>query len=362
MFLVVAALRLAREVFLPVALAILLSFLLWPLVERFRKWRLGRIPSVFIAVLIAFAILGLISTFMAGQMADLAHKLPGYQQNFHKKIESVTKAGGGMAGWVINSVESLRKELTTSAKPANANQTKQEEKPTPVQVQNSSFSPLTVVRTVLGSVLSILVMLFVVVVFVIFMLIERDDLRRRMIRLIGQASPESTTKLLDEASGRVSTYLLMQLIVNVSYAVPIAAGLYFIGIPNPILWGALSGLLRYIPYIGPWIAMSMPFTLALAVDPHWAKPLMVLGLFAVVEIIVANAVEPWLYGSSTGMTPLAVLVAAVFWTWLWGPLGLLLSTPLTVCMVSVGRYIPSMGFLNTLFGEDPDESAVKKSK
>jgi predicted PurR-regulated permease PerM len=207
-------------------------------------------------------------------------------------------------------------------------------------------------KTVLGSVFSALVMLFVVVIFLIFMLIEQDDLRARLTRLIG-GEPGRTSELLNEASDRVSTYLLMQLIVNVSYAIPIALGLYFIGLPNAILWGVLAGLLRYIPYIGPWIAMALPALLALAVDPEWSKPLMVLGLFAVVELIVANVIEPWLYGSSTGITPLAVLVAAVFWTWVWGPLGLLLSTPLTVCFVSIGRYLPSMKFLDILFGDEP---------
>ncbi len=354
-FLVVVALRFARDVFLPIGLAILFSFLLSPLVSLFRRWHLGRIPSVFIAVLIAFAILGSLATFMEGQIGDLAHRLPEYQENFHKKVKSFTEAGGGVFGRLFQYQENLRKELIPATNQTNAPSAgRTKEKPATVEVQNPPFSPLTVVKEVLGSLFSLAVMLFIVVVFVIFMLIERDDLRDRLIRLFRAGKPEtSTSELLDEASDRVSRYLLMQLLVNVCYAIPIGAGLYFIGIPNPLLWGMLSGLLRYIPYIGPWIAMAMPFTLALAVDPDWSKPLMVLGLFGVVELIVANAVEPWLYGSSTGITPLAVLVAAVFWTWLWGPVGLLLSTPLTVCFVSLGRYIPSLKWLDILFGDEP---------
>ncbi|HWF18998.1 MAG TPA: AI-2E family transporter [Verrucomicrobiae bacterium] len=362
-FLVVAALKLGREVFLPLALATLCSFLLSPLVTRFRRWHLGRIPSVLIAVLIAFAVLGAMGTFMASQMGDLARKLPGYQENFQKKWQSVAQKGGGFFGRITGSAENLRKQLT----PTNTNTQQQtggqnkNEKPTPVEVKNPALSPLTVVRTVIGSILSALLMLFIVIVFVIFMLFERENLRKRLISLIN-GSTESTTELLDEASDRVSRYLLMQLVVNVTYAIPITVCLYFVGIPNPILWGVLSGLLRYIPYIGPWIAMALPATMALAVDPGWDKPLLVFGLYGAVELIVANFVEPWLYGSSTGITPLAVLFAALFWTWIWGPLGLLLSTPLTVCLVSFGRYLPSLGFLRILFGDEPGDAKKNQPK
>ncbi|HZV35019.1 MAG TPA: AI-2E family transporter [Verrucomicrobiae bacterium] len=361
-FLVVAALRLLRELFLPLALAVLFSFLLSPLVTRFRRLHLWRVPSVFIAVFIGFAILGSLGMFLASQIGDVVHKLPEYQQNIDKKFQSVTKKGSGFIGRVSGSLEHLRKQLSESSTPTQQkeqnSQNGQKEKPTPVEVQNTPFSPLTILRKVVGSLFSFLVGVFIVVVFVIFMLIERENLRARLVRFIGGPS-EQTTELLDEASARVTRYLLMQLIINVTYAIPIALGLFFIGIPNPILWGALAGLLRYIPYIGVWFAVAVAAFLSLAVDPGWAKPLMVLGLFAVVEIIVANAIEPWLYGSSTGITPLAVLVSAVFWTWLWGPLGLLLSTPLTVCLVSVGRYIPTMSFLRILFGDEPGDIRKK---
>ena len=352
--LVVAALYFAREVFIPLALALLFTFLLAPLVIRLRHWHVGRVPSVLIVVLSAFILVGTIGGLMVSQMVDLANKLPDYEKNIHKKLQSLNLQNRGVMARFSKTFTDLRKDLAPPVVPSQT-QTRQEgEVPQPVAVEiHGSFTPMQVLRTVLGSVLGIFVTSFIVIVFVIFMLIEREDLRDRLIRLIGIGKLNVTTQLLDDAGHRVSRYLLMQLIVNVSYGVPIGLGLFLIGIPNPILWGVLAALFRYIPYAGAWIAASMPIALALAVDPDWTKPLLTLGLFAVMEIIVANVVEPWLYGASTGITPLAVLAAAVFWTWLWGPVGLLLSTPLTVCLVSMGRYIPNFSFLNILLGDEP---------
>jgi predicted PurR-regulated permease PerM len=351
---VVAALYFAREVFIPLALALLFTFLLAPLVIRLRHWHIGRVPSVLLVVLFAFMIVGTVGGLMVSQMVDLANKLPGYQENIHKKMRSLGSGDGGVLGRFNKTFAALQKELTPapSAVPVQSGQG-EAPKPVPVEIHGASFTPEQVLRTVLGSLLTILVNGFIVVVFVIFMLIEREDLRDRLIRLIGTGKLNMTTQLLDDAGHRVSRYLLMQLIVNVTYGIPIAIGLYFIGIPNPLLWGLLAALLRYIPYAGAWVATLMPFTLALAVDPGWTKPLLTIGLFAAMEVIVANWIEPWVYGASTGITPLAILAAAVFWTWLWGPVGLLLSTPLTVCLVSVGRYIPNFSFLNILLGDEP---------
>ncbi|MDB6112220.1 MAG: phytochrome sensor protein, partial [Pedosphaera sp.] len=315
---VVAVLHFAREIFIPFALAVLFSFLLAPLVNRLRHWRLPRVPAVLIVVLLAFAVVGSIGGFMVSQMADLARKLPQYEQNVRHKVESLTAGDGGILGRVERTLQSLHRDLTSSASSPTQTQPARTEgasPPVPVEMQASAFSPMHVVRTVLGSILGILVTGFVVVVFVIFMLVEREDLRDRIIRLAGTGKLNVTTQLLDDASQRVSRYLLMQLIVNISYGIPIGLGLFFIGVPNPLLWGLLAALLRYIPYAGTWIAASMPFALAMAVDPGWTKPLMVAGLWTVVEMIVANVVEPWVYGASAGITPLSVLVAAVFWTW-----------------------------------------------
>ncbi|RYD44609.1 MAG: AI-2E family transporter, partial [Verrucomicrobiaceae bacterium] len=185
-----------------------------------------------------------------------------------------------------------------------------------------------------------------------FMLLKREDLRGRLLRLIGQGRISTTTKAFDEAGTRVRKYLLMQLVVNVTYGIPLAIGLYFIGVPNAVLWGALATVLRFIPYIGPWIAAAFPVMLSLAVSPDWLTPLLTLGLFVVLELVSNNVIEPWLYGTSTGVSPVALIVAAVFWTWLWGTAGLVLATPFTVCMVVMGRHIPQLAFLSVLLGEE----------
>lgn len=360
--LAVGALYFAREVLVPLALAVLISFLLSPLVDRLIRWHLGKVLSVFIAVHLAFALIGLAGVFVTGQLGDLARKMPEYQENVTKKLNSAQSVGGGVLGRLTKSLESLRQQVLPppdAPAPSNTQNQEQKEKPVPVEVHNTPFSPLQIVRTVLSSLFSVLGTLFLVVIFVIFMLIGRDDLRRRLIKLTGEGQEDATSHLLDDASNRVIRYLLMQFIVNVGYGVVVGLGLFFIGIPNPMFWGAMSAILRYIPYVGVWIAVAMAFLLGLAVDPGWAKPLMVLGLFVALEIVVANFLEPWVYGTSTGITPLAVLLAAVFWTWLWGPIGLLLSTPITVCLVSVARYFPGLSFLVVLLGEEPRGAPVR---
>ena len=190
------------------------------------------------------------------------------------------------------------------------------------------------------------------VLLVIFMLLRREDLRRRLIRLIGKGRISAATHAMDDAGSRVFRYLFMQLVVNVSYGIPVAIGLYFIGVPNAVLWGAFAAVLRFIPYIGPWIAAAIPVALSLAVSPSWTMPLLTIGLFVVLELLSNNVMEPWLYGSSTGVTPIALIIAAVFWTWLWGPVGLILSTPLTVCLVVMGRHVPRLSFLSVLLSDE----------
>ena len=192
-----------------------------------------------------------------------------------------------------------------------------------------------------------------VLLLLIFMLLQREDLRGRMIRLIGQGRfISATTRAMDDAAKRVARYLSMQLLVNLMFGVSIAIGLYFIGIPNAMLWGAFAALMRFIPYVGAWIAAAVPLLLSFAVTTNWISPLLVLGLFVVLELINANALEPWLYGASTGVSSVALIISAVFWTWLWGPVGLLLSTPLTVCLAVMGRHVPKLEFLSVLLSEE----------
>ena len=212
---------------------------------------------------------------------------------------------------------------------------------------------MQIITTVVGPLVSPLATAGIVIVFVIFMLLKREDLRDRFIRLAGSRDLPRTTQALDDAARRVGRYLLMQLVVNTTYAIPIGIGLWLIGIPNPILWGMLCGLLRFVPYIGPIVAAFFPLALAIAVDPGWTTFLLAGAWFIVVELISNNVVEPWLYGASTGLSPIAIIAAAVFWTWLWGPIGLLLSTPLTVCLVVLGRHVPQLAFLDVILGNEP---------
>jgi predicted PurR-regulated permease PerM len=229
----------------------------------------------------------------------------------------------------------------------------EEKSPLPVEIQEPALTSTQIITTVIGPLVSPLATAGIVIVFVIFMLLKREDLRDRFIRLAGSRDLPRTTQALDDAARRVGRYLLMQLVVNVTYAIPIGIGLWLIGIPNPILWGMLCGLLRFVPYIGPIVAAFFPLALAIAVDPGWTTFLLAGAWFIVVEVVSNNVIEPWLYGASTGLSPIAVIAAAVFWTWLWGPIGLLLSTPLTVCLVVLGRHVPQLAFLDVMFGSEP---------
>ncbi len=347
---VVGALYFARVVFIPLALAVLLTFLLAPLTVRLRRWGLGRVPSSIIVVFFSFIAVGILGGFMTSQLGDLAHKMPEYGENIRQKARSLRSSSGGLINRMTRVVRNVTEELTP-VPPAPAKTIPGEEKPVPVEIRKNSFSPMELVPNVLGSVFNILVTAGIVVVFVIFMLIQREDLRDRLIRLMGAGRVNVTTKALDEAADRVSRYLVAQLVVNLVFGTLVGIGLYFIGIENPILWGMFAALLRYIPYLGVWVAALMPAGIALAVEPGWLKVLLIFGLFIGIDILVYNFVEPKLYGSSTGISPLAILLAAVFWTWLWGPVGLLLATPLTVCLVVLGRYVPSLEFLSVVLSD-----------
>jgi len=354
--LLVASLYFAHDVFVPLALAVLLAFLLEPLARRLELCHLGRAVSALTAVLAAIVVAGVLTLAVSHQLGELGAKLPEYKKNIRARLQG----DGGPITRALKSIQDFRQELvstnsTSLAASLQGNpESKPEVKPVPVEVRNGDNSPLQILLKLISPSLNVLVKLFLVIVFCIFILVERDDLRARLIRIVGSRNVKLTKKLLEDTGHRLSRYLLMQLVVNVSYGIVIAFGLWFVGIPNPLLWGMIAALFRYIPYAGPWIAASLPFAVGLAVGSGWAKPMMVLGLFAVVEILTANLVEPWLYGHSTGITSLAVLLAAVFWTWLWGPVGLLLSMPLTVCLVSIGRYFPQLELLDQLFGESGD--------
>jgi predicted PurR-regulated permease PerM len=357
----VGALYLGSEILIPLALAILLSFTLAPIVIRLRRWGLGRIPSVLAVVLLLFVALLGIGSVVATQLADLATNLPTYEWNLRSKIRELRVAipSGGIIERTQDMLGDLRRELQDEAKPgeeeepAAASGEVAPAKPILVQVQRPAPTTLETLRDVGVPLIAPFATAGLVVVLVIFMLLQREDLRDRVLRLVGGREVARATEAMDDAAKRISRYLLMQLIINVLYGIPVAIGLYFIGVPNPILWGCLATVLRFIPYLGPVLGALLPISLSFAVAPGWTLPLLTVALFVVLELFSNNVLEPWLYGSSTGLSPVAVLVAAVFWTMLWGPIGLLMSTPLTVCLVVLGRHVPQLAFFDVLLGDEP---------
>ncbi|MBP2290995.1 AI-2E family transporter [Azospirillum rugosum] len=377
--LVVATLYLGADILVPIALAVLLSFVLSPAVSRLERLRIGRVPSVLLVVILVFAALAGFGTVVGSQIGDLASNLPSYQRNIHTKLESLrstatTAGGGGAMKQATDAFHDLRQEFekvtgqqtppqdpAAAASPTAPATRTAEREPIPVRVEQPSSSPFEIARNVLGPALAPFATAGMVLVFTIFMLLQREDLRDRLIRLAGSGDLSRTTEAMNDAGERVSRYLLMQCVVNVTYGFPIGVGLWLIGVPNPLLWGLLATVLRFIPFLGPVISAAFPIMLSFAVDTGWTLPLLCIGLFVAVELFSNNVVEPWLYGSATGLSSLAIIVAAVFWTTLWGPVGLLLATPLTVCLVVLGRHVPQLHFLEVMLGDRqvlPDEAKL----
>ncbi|TJW03685.1 MAG: AI-2E family transporter [Mesorhizobium sp.] len=349
----VAALYFGREVFLPIAIALLLTFALAPLVSALKRAGIPRLPAVVVSVLGAFTVLALFSFIVATQVSELAQNIPLYQANILTKVRSLkeTGVGGGIIARLSGVIERVGQEIDQQdPSPPAADKPRRE--PVPVEIV-ARERPLQVLQNLIGPLISPLASAGLIVIVVIFMLLEREDLRDRFIRLVGYGDLHRTTEALQDAGKRVGQYLLTQLVVNIVYAIPITVGLWVLGIPNALLWGLLALALRFVPYIGPVIGTLLPLFLALAVAPGWSLLLWTVALFVVMELVTGNVIEPWLYGSRTGLSPLAIIVAAIFWTWLWGPLGLVLSTPLTVCLVVLGRHVPQFEFLDVLFGNEP---------
>jgi predicted PurR-regulated permease PerM len=355
---VIATLYFARVVLVPFALAILFSFLLSPLVRGLEKARLPRPISVLLVVVVSMAVVGSIGVAVTNQLVDVTNQLPNYKANIKKKVESVRGSNRAALVRATEAVNELSKEVveTPSATVSTARRHKPLEasepsnnKPVEVQVVQAPNGPWEFLHGWLGTV----GVAGIVLVFTVFMLLRREDLRNRFIRLVGHGHLNVMTQALDDASHRISKYLLLQFLVNAAYGLVVGLGLHFIGLPNALLWGVIAAVLRFLPYVGPPIGALLPTVLSLAVFDGWARSLMIIGLFLVIEIIVANFLEPTLYGAHTGISSLAILVAAVFWTLLWGPVGLVLSTPLTVCLVVLGRYVPQLEFLHILLGDEP---------
>ncbi len=346
--LVIAVMRYAQDVFVPLALAILMTFLLAPIVDFLQRWRVNRGLAVIVSVAVAVALLGTLIYIMLDQFTDVVEKLPRYRRQLRANLTELTGyVRGGMSG-TTDAVEQITREINRVApgSPPVA-------RPQTVQVVEAPPSTIEGLSNLIAPMVKPAGTTAVVIVFAIFMLLRLPDVRDRVIRLLGPANLRTTTQALGDAANRVSRYLLMQTLINTWQGIWVTAGLWFLGVPNGMLWGALTIVLRFIPYIGPWIAAAMPIALAFAVFDDWGKPLLVVGLFVVLELISNMVLEPWLYGKRTGVSPLALLVATTFWTWLWGAVGLFLAVPLTVCVMVIGKHIPQLGFLHVILGDEP---------
>ena len=344
--LVVAVLYWAQAVLVPIALAILITFVLSRPVMFLQRW-IGRLPAVFVVVLLVFTGLGLAAWGAATQVSHLAEDLPRYRANIRQKISDVRGVSrGGSIEQVQQTVKEIQDQIATAESPSgNAGE--------PVIVQSQQASSLTDFPSWLGPALGPLSTAGFVAALVIFMLLEREELRGRIFGLVGRGHLAVTTRAFDEAAGRVSRQLLMQTLVNAIYGSSVGVGLWLIGVPYPVLWAALGAALRFVPYLGPIAAAAGPILISLAALSGWTKPLSVVGLLLALELFTNLVLETVLYAGAAGVSQVALLVAVGTWTWLWGSVGLLLATPLTVCLVVLGKHVPGFDFLSTLMADSP---------
>jgi len=345
---VVTVLKLAQEVFIPLALAILCTFLLAPMVELLTRLYIKRLLAVIVSLTLGLALIVGLGTLVFDQFADLAKELPSYQRQLRTNLAHFGGALRGGVAETTHAFEELTKEIDRVApsepKPRGVSK---------VQVVEPPATALETIKNVVGPVVRPLGTTLAVIVLVAFMLLRLPDLRDRILRLLGSRHLHLTTEALNDAAGRVSRYLLMQIVINGWTGLAVTAGLWTLNVPNAVLWGALTLVLRFIPYVGVWMAAAIPLALSFAVFDDWTRPLMVFGLYAVLELFDWSVLEPWLYGSHTGVSPVALLLAAGFWTWLWGFAGLFLAVPMTVCAAVMGKYIPQLKFLQVLLGDEP---------
>jgi predicted PurR-regulated permease PerM len=344
--LIIAVLYWAQAVLVPLAAAVLLTFLLAPLVSSIER-RAGRTPAVIVVVLLAFSMLGAGAWVVARELSGLANELPAYRTNIRQKVADIRSAGRG------GSVEKVQKTLEQIKADFASGDAETGTKTRPVVVEPQQVASLWAYPSWLGPLMEPISTAGLVIVMVIFMLLERQDLRDRLIGVIGHGHVTLTTRAFDEAATRVSRYLLMQSLVNVVYGTGVAIGLYFLHVPYFLLWASLAAVLRFIPYVGPLIGAGAPIFVSLAVSPGWREPLLVIGLFTALELFTNLVLETVLYAGAAGVSQVPLLVAVAFWTWLWGPMGLLLATPLTVCLVVVGKHVRGLEFISTLMADAP---------
>jgi len=388
----IAALHLAKVILVPLALAIFLSFLLTPLADRLEGWGLGRIPSVISVVAVTFVILGFLGWIVTSQLVDLSVQLPNWKDEIIVKIQDL-KPDSAVLDKMTQTLDEVSKEVSEE-KPADSEEpdaaestanasadgsageasagtglldrlTRQikapaKQEPMDVRVVGLPPSPLEQIQNWLGPIVAPLSAAGIAVVLVIFILLKREDQRNRLLQLFGASNLHASTEALTDVTERVSKYLRMQFLINAGYGICVGVGLAAIGVPSAITWGVLSFSLRFLPYIGPWLSAIMPLTVSLATSTGWTEPMFVAGLFVVLELLVNNVAEPMLYGRSTGVSGVGVIIAAIFWTWIWGPIGLVLAMPLTVCVVVMAKYIPGIQFLSVLLGDQSALSAPER--
>lgn len=343
---VCAILYVAQDLFLPLALGMLFAFILTPVVNYLRHWGLRDTAAVVVTVLSAGAVVAAFVLVLAYQLSQIGMNLPKYQGNVLTKVDTILDAGADsrIVAHLQGMVDRISERLSADTEPTDPTMKVE------VVEQPGVREWLTDIILPALAPVGIFGLIFVVVIFA---LLERATLRDRLVQLIGGSNILATSRLLAEAGGRVSTYLLAQLVVNVIYAIPIWLGLWLIGVPNALFFGLVTLVLRFVPYIGSAISAILPLLMAFAVSPDWSLVLWTGALFLVVEFLTSNIIEPWFYGHRTGVSPLAVIVSAMFWTWLWGPMGLIIATPLTVCLVVIGHHVPSLRLFPILFGDQP---------
>jgi predicted PurR-regulated permease PerM len=361
---VIVALYVGREVMIPITLAVLLSFVLAPLVDLLRRI-VGRITSVLLAVTLALGVILALSGVIGMQVAELAADMPRYTDTIRGKLDTVRDLTvGRLSVMMSNFGREITKVVPSSTPvpptpPTARPEPEKTPKPLPVELRAPELTPVELVERVVAPILAPLSTTGIVFIVATFILLQQEDLRDRMIRLFGSDDLHRTTSAMDEAGRRLSRYFLTQLCLNAAFGCVICLGLLIIGVPNPVLWGILSALFRFVPYVGSFIAGLVPLALAAAVDPGWHMVAWTAALFLITEPLMGQVVEPLVYGRSTGLSPVSTVVAAIFWGWLWGPIGLILSMPLTLCLVVLGRHIKRLEFVDVLLGDRPALTPVE---
>src|ERR1700723_1259169 len=347
-----ALLYFARDVLVPITLAIVLSLLIAPLVRALRRLGLGQTVSVLAAVLMLALSFGAIGAVIGTQLIHMVDGLPKYERTLARKLETLNNMTvKRMNAFTTQASRALNRNTEASQPSTLQPDAAAPNTPIPVELHQAPLNPLQIIEKVLGSIWVPIETAGIVLVVLVFVLLEHDALRDRFIRVAGGNDIRRTTLAINDAGERLSRFFVSQFAVNCGFGFVIWVGLTVIGLPHPLLWAALAGVLRFVPYVGVWIAALGSALLAAAVDPHWTLALMTLGLFTVVELIAGQLVEPQLYGHTTGLSPLSVVIAAIFWSWLWGPIGLILSTPLTLCLLVAGRHIKALSLLDVLLGD-----------